>query len=250
MMQPVAAVLAVLGCFGDCAERSIGMRSYQPRRISGKLLTPSYRDIVTLGALLYILSIGVDTFVQQLIQTRYQDADEGIADVLLARNERYDSYYQLADHQGSPTPDNLDSEMTAAVYSGLYGRSSDLPQSLFTCPSGNCTYPLTPSLAVCSQCKDLKHELKQIDEDLNVWTLPKGPQIGQLALFNVSSTANASHTNAFEDAGTIIAAFSYINGTGYLNTVTGQNVVPDAYECVLLFCVQVYDASVTQGTLN
>lgn len=137
-------------------------------KISETLLTHSVRDIVALGALLYILSIGVDTFVQQLIQTRHQDADVGVADVLLARNERYDSYYQLADHQGSPTPDNLDSDMTAAVYSGLYGSNSDLPQVLFTCPTGNCTYPFTPSLAICSQCKDLKNELKQLDKDMNV----------------------------------------------------------------------------------
>lgn len=190
-------------------------------RMLWRLRRTFYRDIVTLGAVFYILSIGVDTFVQQLIQTTYYDTEINASDVTLARNQRYDSFYQAAGRAGSLVPDNLDSDMLAAVYSGIYGTSTTLSQDLFSCPSGNCTYPLTPSLAVCSQCKDLKTELINSDEEFVIWTLPHGPTIDLLTLYNITSTANASHTNAFQDEGSIISAFTYINGSGTFDSTTG-----------------------------
>ena len=67
---------------------------------------------------------------------------------------------------------------------------------------------------------------------------------------NVTSTVKASQTLTFQDAGTIIAAFRYVNGSGDFNSTTGKNVVPLAGECALWVCVQVYDASVVNGVLN
>ena len=137
--------------------------------------------------------------------------------------------------------------MTAAVYSGIYG-SSTPTQDLFTCSSGNCTYPLTPSLAVCGECKNVQSHLIQTNDELNYWALPNGPSIDELILMNVTSTANASHTLTFQDAGMIIAAFRYVNGTG--EEIGGKNIVPLAGECALWVCVQVYDASVSNGVLE
>ena len=139
-------------------------------------------------------------------------------------------------------PNNLASDMTAAVYSGIYG-SSTPTQDLFTCPSGNCTYPLTPSLAVCGECRDVQSYVVETNEELGYWTPPYGPSIDALTVMNVTSTASASHTLTFQDAGMIIAAFRYVNGTE-------DGTTPLAGECALWVCVQVYDASVTNGVLE
>jgi hypothetical protein len=228
----------------DAASRG-GFGSLQ---ILWRLRRTFWRDLATVGAIFYILSIGVDTFVQQLIQTEYRDAEIGGSDVFLVRSERYDLYYQTADHQGTIVPDNLDSDMLAAVYSGLYATSSRPSQDLFSCPGGNCTFPLTPSLAICSQCKDLKADLINSDEEMNVWTLPRGPTIDQITLYNITATNDSSRTNTFQDEGAIITSFAYVNGTG---TATNNiNNRPDAWECVLKFCVQVYGAKVTSGVLE
>ncbi|KAK5273038.1 hypothetical protein LTR99_002431 [Exophiala xenobiotica] len=209
-----------------------------------------WREIVALAALFYFLVLGLDTFAQQLIQIQYQNTSTSSKDAFLLRSERYDAWYQNADNRASIVPDGLDPDMLAAVYTGLYGASTN-DQDLFRCSSSNCTYPDTPSLAICARCHDLKSQLITA-EDISgtTWTLPGGPEIVGITLMNVTSTANSSLTVSFRNAGPLIAAFSYINGTDEINIQTGKPIVPEASECALFLCVQAYNATVSQGRLT
>lgn len=210
----------------------------------------NYREIVALAGLFYFLVLGLDTFAQQLIQIHYQNTSTASEGTHLLRSERYDAWYQNADNREFIQPDGLDPDMIAAVYTGLYAASiSD--QDLFRCPGSNCTYPTTPSLAICSKCHDVKSRLTSSGSiGQTTWTFPKGPRLTTGTLMNVTSTANSSLTASFQEAGPLIVAFSYINGTDEVNAQTQEPIVPDATECALFLCVQAYNATVSQGRLT
>jgi len=204
------------------------------------------REVTALAALFYFLSFGVDTFVQQLIQNQYQDSviSTSVNNSLL-RSQRYDSYSQLAEHQGSIEPEGLDPDMSAAIYVSLY--TTRLPvQDLFSCSTSNCTYPPTPSLAVCGECHNLTSEVIEfLEYGVEAYRLPQGgPEVGSLVAMNVTATDDASKTVSFNDSGPIIAAFAYINTT---NTI-GSHAT--AGECALYLCVQEYESKVENNLLN
>lgn len=208
------------------------------------------REIVALAGLFYFLVLGLDTFAQQLIQIQYHDTLTSSEAAFLVRSQRYDAWYQNADNREFLQPDGLDPDMIAAVYTGLYAASVS-NQDLFRCPESNCTYPSTPSLAVCSKCHDVKSQLTSTGSiGQTTWTFPKGPKLTTGTLMNVTSTSNSSLTATFKNAGPLLAAFSYINGTDEVNAQTQKPIIPEAAECALFLCVQAYNATVSQGRLN
>lgn len=202
------------------------------------------REATALAAIFYFLSFGVDTFVQQLIQTKFKDHVVSKSNATLLRSQRYDSYNQLADHQASIVPEGPDADMTGAIYTSLYATS--LPdQDLFTCPSSNCTYPITPSLAVCGACHDLSSEVIEYEDyGVSLYRLPRGPEVGILVAMNVTATNDSSQTISFTNLGPIIASFAYVNTTYTLNDT------PQAGECALYLCAQEFEAEVRQGRLT
>ncbi|KAK3117661.1 hypothetical protein LTR53_000790 [Teratosphaeriaceae sp. CCFEE 6253] len=108
------------------------------------------RLLTCFGALLTIVSLGFSAFTQQLVAYDLQvptAPNSPLAPGNLARVETYDQY------QGNPAEgaSGPNFEFVAAFYSGvLSGGNAPLTAP---CPSGNCTWPLTPSLAVCGGCQ-------------------------------------------------------------------------------------------------
>jgi hypothetical protein len=155
-------------------------------------------------------------------------------------------------------PDNLAADMNAAVWSGVYADSTPTG-GLFTCPSGNCTYPPTPSLGVCSQCHNLTSKLTYnygtwgfLPPDWNGTydpSLPTTPYLGGSDALQVQATNVSSRTISFQDQDGLFASFVYLNRTN-LDGGSGEDNKPQSWECALWMCVKVYEASVISGVLN
>ena len=102
-----------------------------------------------------ILSLAYSTFTQQLIGFAVLP-DPNINSLSNLPHSDWFSY------QGDPTLlRGVDwvppPEMISAIYSGIL--TSTTEPSLADCPSGNCTWPLTSSLAVCGGCADSTYTL-------------------------------------------------------------------------------------------
>jgi hypothetical protein len=135
--------------------------------------------------------------------------------------------------------------MKAAIYNGML--TENIPPLTASCPTGNCTWPVTPSMAVCGACSEPTYERSCNETNCNC-TLPSG---------NVATLAN--NTDADEGIGFYVnnsqgaiyssskhAIFYLANfdvlGAPY-GTLGGQwaNWETVSQECALWMCVQTYE---------
>jgi hypothetical protein len=145
--------------------------------------------------------------------------------------------------------------MKAAIYNGVFNKnatdSSSLPMS---CSTGNCTWPLFLSLAVCSKCANITNLVRhnctdrEYEERYCDYSLPNGQvAIGASGLPEtmVVTAMPASNTTSFQNITNSLVAFSIMR-----TTETWDLYDPEAIECVLYYCVQQYNASVSGGVLT
>ena len=146
-------------------------------------------------------------------------------------------------------------QMTAAIFSGLY--TPDIAHIDPSCPSANCTYPPTSSLAICGACVPTKPRLLgcknkysckyttpsgtnitvpdlRYNDVGNAWFLV-GPTEGQH--FNTSSDINRAWVYNFDMIG-----YDYYQASdfGPLPTIRSR-------ECALWYCVNTYSTKVTNS---
>ena len=144
--------------------------------------------------------------------------------------------------------------MKSAVYYGLFSESDSSANLRFNCPTGNCTWPVFTTLAVCSSCIDLMPYMTRYcsngaSENGDVskcgWQLPQG------ALLNSSS-------DVFSMTSKTPSTFGDMPYTDILRLIfmgteaqSGQplNYNPWAKQCTLQYCLQTFDSSVVNGVL-
>lgn len=137
---------------------------------------------------------------------------------------------------------------TAAIYNGMFGQTIS-PVPVF-CSTGNCTWPVVPTLAVCSACTQQKYTIS-CDNTTSFcnYTLPTGTSakiqtpagIGGL-VFQVTSSQGHIY-NASSTTIPYIANFD-IMGAPYLSE-QWTNVT--AFECALWYCVQAYNITMNNS---
>lgn len=173
--------------------------------------------------------------------------------------------------------------MSAAVFNGFDSSSlSTKSDPSFSCSTGNCTWPLLTSLAVCSACNDITHlvvrnrtqgnpfEVQLSNVGMNVsftqFILPgltMSNLDGKIAQYveytggsSATLTATASYmhndTITFKDNITMISSVlvmraddSYLDGTALW-----ENTSATAKECMLFYCTNAYQSSVSQGQFS
>lgn len=173
---------------------------------------------------------------------------------------------------------NNDVPTTAAIYSGLL--SETVPNLPLSCPTGNCTWPRTPTLAMCGACTNLEHEIvSACSNDTCTWSLPGGltvtrprvpPTSGddewriQTTMFQAgrssgislqnagivgAATTNQTNLIAFEFLGLSSSKFWGMNqGVFALANKTPFNKENlTASECGLWWCSQTREASAVSG---
>lgn len=195
-----------------------------------KSLTLSPRNLQSLGAVIAILALAIEPFIQQVVSYPLQRVRRGNASINSVRS------YNITGEEtnwGPPTYD-IDLPMKAAIHQGIFPESN---QMAFACSTGNCTWPTFPSLAICSHCQNI---------EVNVSTVPGIPTV--LSTSNgLKLQKNLPNGYAVLSEGKLAAPdLGYTDNTISNLTILGSGE-PLAYGCALFWCVQEISASVTAG---
>lgn len=137
--------------------------------------------------------------------------------------------------------------MKAAVYNGMMTEGIE-PLSA-VCPTGNCTWPLTPSLAVCGGCHNSSFTIKCEGSICN-YTMPSGSVAqltndvydGEGAGFQVLGGTGAYYNVSLNDKA-YIANFDMLGAPydSYATTWSNDSLV--CSECALWMCIQTYNVT-------
>jgi hypothetical protein len=163
--------------------------------------------------------------------------------------------------------------MKAAVYDGVFKPSSANDVSP-TCTTGNCTFPLFDTLAVCSKCLDVSSQVVINNAPANPsalegiqdvsYSLPGGATIdfsvvfveGNLAqgpsiILTTDFPSNLSKESlGLQDPLFTLVALQFPDVAPQIKDGNYYSTQPTTNECALYFCVNTYNASVVNGVLN
>ncbi|KAF2137074.1 uncharacterized protein K452DRAFT_312637 [Aplosporella prunicola CBS 121167] len=221
------------------------------------LSTARYGHIASLGAVVTILALGFDTFAQNILGTQYHEVpQQNLRSVgLIPRSEIYNASNKIQNW----FKEGLNFDMKAAISSSALGLKASAPSP--ACSTGNCSWPLVPSLAMCGSCADVTAKLKSnCTSGYCQYYLPdgmvlQGPKAGvseakiqtfATTLFKVGQTTSGQvYSDVLNKPGRIYAArFSAIT-TWVQERNPGDSLA--ATECALWFCIQAYNTSILSG---
>jgi hypothetical protein len=122
-----------------------------------------------------------------------------------------------------------------------------------TCPTGNCTWPITPSLAICGGCAPSTYDL-QCGEDYCNYTMPSGslitlnntPRLDEGVGFVVSPSTGARWDSKRNDT-LYIANFDVVGAPYRALAVQFDPSKAQASECAIWFCIQAYEIFTVAG---
>ncbi|KAK7452401.1 hypothetical protein CaCOL14_004686 [Colletotrichum acutatum] len=214
--------------------------------------------ITCVGAVLTMLSLALGFFSQQLITLRIDQVEsntQGQAGTV-ARSQWASTVSGYANSWSPLSPTKL------AMYNGFMSTEVNLPQ--VTCPTGNCTWPIVPTVGVCGSCVDLTSDIKiNRSSSANcIVTAPDGARLRGycgtgsdfMPVFNISTGSNrtfeSTHPRMIKaDAPNLIAQFS---GLGIPGGMPATTPLDDsrAAECALWYCLQARNISVESGKLK
>jgi hypothetical protein len=136
--------------------------------------------------------------------------------------------------------------LRASIYNGML--SDSIVPITASCPTGNCTWPVTPSLAICGQCSPSTYEI-HCDNDFCNYTMPSRSIITLMSPgasgglgFAVKSGTGGKYNSSLNDK-LYIANFDVV-GAPYMSLAQGfSNQTTKASECAMWLCVQAYNVS-------
>ncbi|KAL8924374.1 MAG: hypothetical protein Q9172_002721 [Xanthocarpia lactea] len=219
------------------------------------------RDLSSLAALVVLYSLAIDPFAQQLTHFRPEravvDSEASIPIQSLFGGDDY-----LFD-------------VKSAVKSAFVG--SSIPETVSHCPSGNCSWTLYQSLAVCHQCVDISDQIHIMDTCFYQKTagcaayLKSGLTI-ELGDISNSSDATRMKTNS---TGPLLkiddVSPSLLKFTKLYHDPAGLSIKPECFyreqsfiaqcledirstltatECSLYWCINYYSATQESGVLK
>jgi Protein of unknown function (DUF3176) len=213
--------------------------------------------LATVGAVITILAIAVDPFIQQVI--RYHPCQRTVPS-MQASISRSNFYNTTGIHTGALS-ESLDIGMQAAIYEGVFASFSNITP---TCPTGNCTFPEYRTLGMCSSCEDISNLVNNscgvlsADNDYGGnpacnFTLPGGlnltiPTLGYAMMMSSVSTSPASMILSEIISFTRVLDYDKFKLVNISNDGTNDggpsNIM--ALGCSLSPCVRTYKSEVTQ----
>lgn len=107
------------------------------------------RSLVSLGALVTILALTFDPFVQQILTYPTREAVESSGTGRAVAKQAF-----------AFLPDTFDAHMQTIINTGVWSQSSDYLQPNLTCSSGNCKWPAFQSVGMCSRCEDITSQTR------------------------------------------------------------------------------------------
>lgn len=208
--------------------------------------------LVSLGAIVTIVSTASDPFIQQVVRYRScaRAYENGVANI--SRINQYRDYTSVRDGSELET---LGLDMQAALYKGVYDSFEPVQA---TCSTGNCTFPDYRTVGMCSACEDISSQIDILQEEMCVdyiIRLPSGlnltHEVGQVVNLgpdNPTAGIDAQFpyaTNIMYWDESVDAAYPSVdNATACSKWIKASAV---ALNCTLFPCVRTYSTNVTSG---
>lgn len=160
-----------------------------------------------------------------------------------------------------------DEGLSSAFSSGFYIISStdSLPSPTFLCSTSNCTWKTSPTIAICSACRDVSRQLHRRDHyenhrDSVTYALPfvnitnwaeSTVMDNDLVQMTATRLTDSQHTISFKNLSTMITAIQVLRVPYELYQYLRWEDMPvTATECALYFCVNVLEPAVENGILQ
>lgn len=173
-------------------------------------LTDISRFLVHFGAAFIIASLGFDPAIQQLVNYELRPVVDPTLVSLVSANPNYTPVRGFDQGLILATPRSLLWGATSSILGA--GLTSD-----FSCPTGNCTFPIVTSVGVCQTCTDITAQL-----DRNCTTLSSSNEFCQgTQCFTSGQLCTYSQNGTSVGGGT---TFLNILATPGLSTTSGDNV--------------------------
>lgn len=211
--------------------------------------------LAKLGALITIILLAVDPFVQQVITYQKEPIVSTDSNSTVPIASMYNDYaYGAIMAIREPTV-----AMKAAINNGMYD-TAEMPQLDFpisaTCPTGNCTWSSTYlSLAVCSKCANTTSLItKSCGESFGTspapcnYSLPNGMFLNGQTRGSMYMNASGLYDSLTYSPQSTFATLSTMRGLHDLSSTYLLGVVSN--ECALYFCVNEYEGNVINGAFN
>lgn len=228
-------------------------------------------SLSALGAVITVLSLGFDPFIQQVLSTSIRQIPQ---DSDLAVTSQATAFLQAESAR-------FDQAVNNAIYSDKFDRTPG-------CPSGNCTWPTFRSFGWCSKCENVTNQVRsnctysynasQLDQsqhyfgscnlfldkgyaaDLSWEVAPSGDgsfglQITTEVIWLVddgNGTTNATFNNPTYigvESPQAVLGHVFMDFNDPSHPEQGFHVV-NATQCVLSYCVRDYDVAVESGGVS
>jgi len=229
-----------------------------------RLMFRTKAGLIALGSTVAILSLVMDPFAQQIVS--YPSRFIYTNSAIVGRAQAYDAGIPLVSlNSGLLTGPEFG--MKAAIYDGLFkpGAVQDyVPQ----CDTGNCTFPLFDSLAVCSKCLDVTKNVTHVDPPSNLsnldgvqnvgYSLPGGAEVGFSVLFQEGNLVMGPEivvTSVFpsdvskqvlglQDPLLSLAILQFPGVQRQIEDGNYYDTLPTTHQCAIYFCVNTYNVTV------
>ena len=137
----------------------------------------------------------------------------------------------------------LINSMKASIYNGLYNPNVTLSDVSASCGTGNCTWPLHSSLAVCASTADVSTSLRSSCSTSGQcnYSLPSGALLaGKDDFMSISAADNTAFASlAFANTIPVVDFYTFL--------ISNKTSEPLLLESALHLCVQSYNTSVVNG---
>lgn len=173
----------------------------------------------------------------------------GPSSIQICNTTTYTDYSEGA----GPDMNKLPLTSMGAIYSGLFQtQRPNGKSSMISCPTGNFTFAPYQTLGFCSRGANITDSLHLSMEGLSTmmnyyYRLQNGLQLNTAYTmpYIMNSTAGLDLLKLDMDGAAVILNFTAISSAG-----SGILPKPSATECALFFCVDTYEAFVTEGVFN
>ncbi|KAI0471148.1 hypothetical protein F4859DRAFT_505064 [Xylaria cf. heliscus] len=206
-----------------------------------------------LGAALTILALAFSTFSQQLVTFETNNALGG-ASTPMASVPRSTYVNTVNGYGGSFNPSH---STKLAIYNGFMSSTIDYPSA--NCPTGNCTWPIIPTIGVCGACVNLTSEIKIIQYTSSLCAVSVGSLnltgscdseiLDFMPIFKIGRGSGRVFERVDDirwDSPNLIGTFSALGLPGSKTLSSGLDGSV-ATECGLWYCLQAHDVSVQLG---
>ncbi|KAL2064485.1 hypothetical protein VTL71DRAFT_4979 [Oculimacula yallundae] len=210
--------------------------------------------LASLGALITIMTLATSTFVQQAVTFPIRSTVTGNGTAIAIYSTFYHDLQGIFDMTAEEAVPMA--AVKGAFYSGLLQEHGNKIQPVVpTCSTGNCTWPLYSSLAICPAVSNVTTNLKESGGGGSIaFTLSNGDRLFQStdnAKLNITDDLRAEAKSATAVYNRSSIAFSDVqNPLADFSVIFYDYSKNVAVECLLELCVQTFNTSVTNGVAD